>query len=164
MVVVSLESFVCHPPLQLKLSIALSDGKDTTWQLMICLIALLSASAINLVTVLKLSPNYIESQRNPGSWGEKGSRERDSILKAVLGRFGAGKEIHVTLLRSTWHLRAYSSQIRMSILSLLLGWKWCRKAYWNLFWAIRAFFLFVYLPFTPNPWILPFLTQKPATP
>lgn len=62
-----------------KLSVALSDGKDTTCQLAICLIAQLSASAINLVTELKLSPNYIESHRNPGCWGEAGSRKRGCL-------------------------------------------------------------------------------------
>lgn len=76
--VVSLESCPPPPPL-LKLSIALLDGKDTTCQLMICLIVWLSTTAINLVTELKLSPNYIENQRNPGSCGEKESRERDCI-------------------------------------------------------------------------------------
>lgn len=47
-------------PLPLLLQhIALSDGKDATRQLMICLMVQLSTSEINLVTELKLSLSYM---------------------------------------------------------------------------------------------------------
>lgn len=93
----------------LNLSIAPSDGKDTTCQLLICLIVQLSTSAINLVTELKLSPNYIENWR--GLWGREGDGIYCSARKVGghVGRVVSPIKVSFTLVL------VISSQTRKSI-------------------------------------------------